>query len=182
MSEEDVSMEQVHEQIHHHAHDAMQRWISGAALTAAILAALAAITGALAGKHLTESSRNQLESNDKWGQYQAKSIKAGILRSKMELLAAMGKNESEKDKEKLHEYEGDLKEIDKEARERSAASDAQLQVHETLEYGVTLFHISIAVVAIAVLSKRKMFWFASLAFGTVGIVFMAQGLLHHLAK
>jgi hypothetical protein len=179
MSDEDASMEQVHEQIHHHAHEAMQRWISGAALTAALLAALAAITGSLAGKHLTESSRNQIQSNDQWGYFQAKSIKSGVLQSKMELLSALGKPAAEKDKEKLHEYEAEMKEKKKEAEEKAESSEIHLHLHEILERGVTLFHIAIAVVAIAVLTKRKLFWFVSLAFGLVGVGFMVQGLLRH---
>ena len=182
MSDDDAPMEQVHEQIHHQAHESTQRWISGAALTAAFLAALAAITGSLASTHLTESSRDQIQSNDDWSYYQAKGIKAGVLRSKIELLAALGKPESEDDKKKLHQYEGDQEETQKRAKERAAASDAHLHTHEVLERGVTLFHIAIAVVAISVLTRRKLFWFTSLAFGTAGIVFMIQGLLSHIPK
>jgi len=92
MPHEPQGIEHVQEEIQHHAaHDAHEKWVAGAALTAAILAALAAITGALAGVHLTESSRAQIESNDFWGFYQAKSIKSAILTTKVELLGALGK-------------------------------------------------------------------------------------------
>jgi hypothetical protein len=46
-----------------------------------------------------------------------------------------------------------------------------------LERGVTLFHISIAIVAIAVLTKLRPFWYLSVIAGLIGVVFFVQGLL-----
>jgi len=172
---EDSSIEQVQESIHEHAHHATERWISFAALTAAFLAALAAVGGTLAGNNLTESNREQIHSNDEWGLYQAKSIKSSILKSKMETLAALGKGESALDKEKLEEYDRDMPETKIKAEHAQALSDKHLKLHETFEMGVTLFHISIAIVAVAVLSKKPLFWWGSMASGAVGIVFLVRG-------
>ena len=71
---DDVASDQVGE-MHHHA-EGHTGWVKFAALTAALLAALAAISGSLADVRLTESSRAQIQSNDQWGLYQAKSIKS----------------------------------------------------------------------------------------------------------
>jgi len=176
---DDPSIEQVHEHIHHEAHHADQRWIAGAAVTAAILAALAAITGSLAGTYLTESSRTQIQSNDDWSLYQAKSIKAAVLRAKIELLAALSKPESSKDQEKLEQYEHDLEKTQEQAKEHAHESEGLLHRHEVLERGVTLFHIGIAIVAIAVLTKRRLFWLFSITAGAAGLVFMLQGMFVH---
>ncbi|MCX5658792.1 MAG: DUF4337 family protein [Planctomycetota bacterium] len=169
--------EHVQEEIHHHAQHSTERWIAGAALTAALLAVLAAVGGALASAHLTESSRHQIESNDKWGFYQAKSIKSSILKAKDEMLVALGKEPSEKDKAKIEEYEKEMKETKVEADELVVESRKHLHMHEVIERGVTFFHIAIAVVAIAVLTKRKPFWFLSLGFGVVGLFFLVQAFL-----
>ena len=87
--------EQVHEHLQHHAQhhaqEAGESWINRAAATAAVLAALAAVSGALSGHYLTLSGRNQIQSNDQWSHYQAKSIKASVLRSKGDVIAALGK-------------------------------------------------------------------------------------------
>ncbi len=48
---------------------------------------------------------------------------------------------------------------------------------QSLERGVTLFHIAIAIVAIAVLMKRTAFWYLSVAGGAAGVVFLVLGLL-----
>jgi hypothetical protein len=178
MSHEPQGIEHVQEEIQHHAtHGEHDRWVAGAALTAAILAALAAITSALAGVHLTESSRAQIESNDSWGFYQAKSIKSTILTTKIELLGALGKPTSDKEQKKLGEYEDAMKKTMAMAKELTEASEHHLELHEVLERGVTLFHIAIAIVAVSVLTKRRLFWFGSIGFGLVGLFFMVTGLV-----
>ena len=116
---------------------------------------------AISSHHLTNSGREQIQSNDQWGHYQAKSIKASILRSKIDVLAALNKPESDVDRIKLQEYEHDLEQLKEQAEGQEAASEADLARHEILERGVTLFHIGIAVVAISILTKRPSFWYAS---------------------
>ena len=72
----DVSpTEQVHEQILDHAREARDSWINRAAATASVLAALAAVSGAMSTHYLTVAGRSQIQANDQWSHYQAKSIK-----------------------------------------------------------------------------------------------------------
>jgi hypothetical protein len=171
----DVSpTEQVHEQILDHAREARDSWINRAAATASVLAALAAVSGAMSTHYLTVSGRNQIQANDQWSHYQAKSIKAAVLRSKADVIAALGKPAVETDGTKLQEYEHDLEQLKEHAEEQEKASELNLSRHEILERGVTLFHIAIAVVAIAVLTRKSSFWYLSLLAGAVGIVFFAQ--------
>ena len=169
--------EQIHDEILDKAHEARERWINWAAATAAVLAGLAAVTSTLADSHLTNSTRQQIQSNDDWSYYQAKSIKSAVLRSKMELVEALGKTPADADHGKLDEYEHDLDKLKTQAGESAAASEAHLAAHEVLRRGVTLFHIAIAVVAIAVLTKLRPFWYLSVAAGLAGIGFLVSGLL-----
>lgn len=170
--------EQVHEHLQHHArHHARETgdsWINRAAATAAVLAALAAVSSALSSHHLTLSGRNQIQANDEWSHYQAKSIKAAVLRSKGDVISAIGKTAPEGDASKLQEYEHDLDHLKEQAEAHEIASELNLTRHEVLERGVTLFHIAIAVVAIAVLTRAPAFWYVSLLAGIAGIVFLAQ--------
>lgn len=174
---DDSPTEQIHEDIQEKAHEAREIWVSWAAATAAVLAGLAAITSTLADSNLTMSSRSQIRSNDDWGYYQAKSIKASVLRAKIDLLEAQGKSESEADRTKLQEYEHDQDKLKSQAEEREAASETYLTRHEILQRGVTVFHIAIAVVAIAVLTKLRSFWYLSIFAGLLGIIFLVQGVL-----
>jgi hypothetical protein len=171
---DDSPTEHIHEDILERARESRHRWINWAAATAALLAALAAVSGAMSNNYLTVSGRDQIQANDHWGQYQAKSIKASVLRSKLEVLAALNKPESDKDRSKLEEYEHDLDQLKEQAEQHEATSEWSLGRHEVIERGVTLFHIGIAVVAIAVLTQRRSFWYLSLLAGVVGIVFLLQ--------
>ncbi len=172
---DDSPTEQIHEHILDHAREARETWINRAAATAAALAALAAISSAISSHHLTTSGRDQIQANDQWSHYQAKSIKASVLHSKIDVLAALNKPESDADRIKLQEYEHDLEQLKEQAEQLEAASEANLGRHEILERGVTLFHIGIAVVAISILTKRPSFWYASVIAGVVGLVLLLQG-------
>ncbi len=173
---DDSPTEQISDDILDRARESREPWINWAAATAAVLAAFAAISSAASNSYVTTSGRDQIKANDLWGQYQAKSIKAGVLRAKIELLEAQGKPESDTDRNKLDEYEHDLDRLRRDAELREANSEANLARHEVLERGVTLFHLAIAIVAIAVLSRLRFFWLLSVAAGLVGIVFFAQGI------
>ena len=49
--------------------------------------------------------------------------------------------------------------------------------HEALAPGVTMFQLAIAIGAIAVLTRRKLFWHLAMVFGLVGVLFFANGVL-----
>ena len=172
----DDPTEHAQEEIHEHAHAAHgggPKWIGYAALFAAFFAALAAIGGSLASSKLTESTRDQIASSDQWGFFQAHSIKEKILLHSATPLTA-------KDQSDLDDYASRGKIKDK-AEELNARSIHALETHETLERGVTFFHISIAIVAIAVLSRRQSFFYGSLFTGAIGIVFLTWGLGLHFS-
>src|SRR5689334_7659677 len=101
MEEAEVPLEHLHEHIHHHAEHGGTRWISGVALSTAILAVLASIAGLLSGKHANEAMMAQIEASDQWSYYQAKSIKAAVLDAKMTLTTEA----TEADKEKIAKYQ-----------------------------------------------------------------------------
>ncbi len=64
MEEQEVPLEDLHEQIAHGAHASQKRWVSRVTLSTAILAALAAITALIAGDHANEAMIEQLEASD----------------------------------------------------------------------------------------------------------------------
>ena len=177
MEQPEVPLEQAKEDIVHHAHGSSEKWVLGVALTAAFLAVLAAITALIAEHHADEAMILQIQSSDQWNFYQAKGIKANLLNTKAEILSALDKTVDEKDKSKLEKYEKDQAGIKAKAEELQHESEKHLGHHAVLARGVTMFQVAIAVGAIAVLTKRRQFWFGSLAFGVVGVFFFLWGLL-----
>src|SRR5256886_9622862 len=174
MEEAEVPLEHLHEQIHHDAEHGGASWISGVALSTAILAVLAAITGLLSGKHANEAMMSQIESADKWAYYQAKGIKASVLDAKMSLSGTA----TEQDRAKAERYQEEQNEIQKEAREKESEAKHHFHQHEAFARGVTMFQIAIAVAAISALTKKRRFWSVSLLFGIAGCIFLALGFGH----
>ncbi|HUO09967.1 MAG TPA: DUF4337 family protein [Phycisphaerae bacterium] len=155
---------------HNHGGHA-SRWITAAALTAALLAALAAISGMLSTSQLTKSTHLRIDSNDQWSYYQSKSIKSSLIDTRIYEAELAHVAPPKKDLAKKAEYEEQLPEIQKRADEDVKLSEKYLESHETFESAETLFHISIAIVAIAVVAKRRAFWYISLIGGAVGILY-----------
>jgi len=179
--------EHVQEELHHHAahssehdngHGSGSKWITAAATTAAILAAFAAAAGALATSHLTQSTLIRIKANDDWSFYQAKSIKSSILDSKIYAAQLVKAEPRESDIEKKREYAKEMPEIQEQARELEKLSNEHLETHETYEISGTLFHIAIAIVAVAVVARRKEFWYISMLGGLIGIALFGKALLH----
>src|SRR5437588_11228184 len=96
MEEQEAPLEDVHEQIHHHAEHSRERWISAVALSTALLAALAAICSLFSGDNADEALLDQMRATDQWSYYQANSIKLHQVEVEARLLAADGKPISDK--------------------------------------------------------------------------------------
>ena len=180
MEEIEVPLESLQEEIHHHVHghsrSEQERWTLWVALSSALFAALAAVTALLSGHHANDAMLDQIRASDHWGQYQAKSIKSSVLRTRIELLRALQKPVPEKDEEKAAEYEREQEEIAREARHEEEASRANLRSHQIFARAVTFSQIAIALGAIAVLTRRRLFFFIGLAAGLMGALFLGQGL------
>ena len=181
MEDPEVPTEHLHEEIHHGVSQG-ERWTLGVALSSALLASFAAVASMSAGHYSTEAMTCQIESANQWSYFQSKSIKEAQLKSKMELLEALGRPTAAADKSKAAEYAHDKEQIQQKAEELGAESKHFLHMHHILARSVTMFQIAIVIGAISVLTRRKAFWFVSLAFGAVGILFIVQALLSAAAK
>ncbi len=174
MEEIEVPLEQSQEHIHEHAHQG--GWIGNVALSTALIAVIAAICALLAGHHSNEALISQIESSDFWAHYQSKSIKSSILTTKNDLFLAMGKSPKKEDLDKIADYKKEQEEISKEAKIKQEESHHHLSKHVTFAKSVTFFQMAIAISAIAVLTRRKLFWYFGLGFASVGICFFILGL------
>src|SRR5437879_8788483 len=177
MEAPEVPTEHLHEEIHHGVSQHGERWTLGVALSSALLASLAAVASMSAGHYATEAMTRQMESANQWSYFQSKSIKEAQLKSKMELLDALGRPAAEADKRKAEEYAHEKEQIQTRAEQLGKESKHYLHTHHILARSVTMFQIALASGAISVLTRRRAFWLLSLAFGAVGILFVAQSFL-----
>src|SRR5215831_10305055 len=172
MEEAEVPLEHLHEQTHETAKHSGEAWISGVALSTAVLAVLAAIASLLSGEHANEAMMNQIEASSQWSYYQAKSIKAAVLDAK----TAFTGTPDESDQSKRARYEKEQEAIRSEAEHKQAAAKSYFHKHEVFARGVTMFQIAIAIAAI---SKKRSFWVVSLVFGAFGCAFLVLAATTH---
>jgi hypothetical protein len=157
------------------------------ALTTAILAAFAAVSALLAGSTVnealvakTEATTLQAQASDQWTYYQAKGIKREIQETAPGAWVAAGKAPPPRFAEEASRYRNEQKQIDEKARElehrrdeRSAHADHLLHVHHGYANAVALFQVSIALGAVAALSRSRWVWYGSMAAGAAGIALFA---------
>jgi hypothetical protein len=177
MEEAEVPTEHLHEEIHHEVEHGRERWALGVALSSALLAGFAAVASLMAGHHANEAMMAQIESADQWSYYQSKGIKEAQLKSKADILNALGKPVPATDESKVAQYERDKEQIQKKAEDFEKDAQNHLRTHEGLASSVTMFQIAIAVGAISVLMRRRSFWLASLVVGAIGIYFLVHSLV-----
>jgi hypothetical protein len=168
-----------------------ERFLRFNALTTAILAAFAAVAALKAGGTAnealvlkTEATRAQEEASDQWAYYQAKGIKATVLDAAAAPYRAAGKTappELEAGKRRFEQDQAQSKQQaeakEHERDERSAEADHLLHRHHGFADSVALFQVSIALGAVAALTRRRPIWFASLALGLAGIVLFGRQLV-----
>jgi hypothetical protein len=176
MGRSKAPFEQTQEEIVYNDYAANEGWVLGVALTSILLAVFAAISSLIAEHQASSAMIKQIQNADRLNYYQAKRIKFNLLKTKIEILAALGKSVEEKEQKKLGEYERDQELLAQEADRFQHESEKHLHVHSIMSYSMTMFLVAFAVGAFAVLTKRRQFWFICIAFGIVGIGIFIWGL------
>ncbi|MBC7661965.1 MAG: DUF4337 domain-containing protein [Chitinophagaceae bacterium] len=168
----------------------LPKWTIYLSLSTAIIAVLAALasleSGAFSNEALLEKNDallSQTKASDQWSLYQAKGIKYFIASTQAETTSVSNPALSEKLKSESVRYKGEQKEIEETARELEAKSkesnelsEKYLEKHHSFAYSVTFFQVSIALGAIAALTKRRVLWYIGLGCAVFGISMAVMGL------
>lgn len=159
------------------AEEKKERWTMHVALSTAIIAVLAAIAGLYGNHHANEAMLDQIKSSDQWAYYQSKSIKSEIAASTAQILAAVDKPLPKENEDKMKKYEKDKADIKELAEVAEKSSEGHMRQHIVLSRAVTIFQIAIAISAIAILTRRKLMWYASMLLAAAGCIFLVLGFL-----
>jgi hypothetical protein len=161
------------------------------ALTTALLAACAAIAALRAGATVnealllrTEAARLQSEASDQWAFFQAKGLKSAIEEASRSAWLAIGKEPPPEYAAKQQRQEAERKGIEAKAREKEkerdekiAESDHLLHKHHRFANAVAILQVSIALGAVAALTRNRAVWIASLLLGSGGLGLLAVTLI-----
>jgi len=172
-----------HEHAEHAAHAAHDPFTGRVSITIAILAVLAAASGSLetveAGKAITSSSEAVLKQDlatDNWGFSNSKAV-----RKNMYVIAATEdpakaeqykKAETKNDQDEAKSREKAL-DFEKERDVLLAESRAHEGRHHWLTAAATLIEVGIAISTVAIITRRRLFWFGSMGLGLAGCGLLA---------
>jgi high affinity Mn2+ porin len=154
------------------------------ALTTALLAALGAVAALHAADTVnealvlkTQAGRLQSEASDQWAYYQAKGIKGGIQEASRNAWLAAGKIPPASVEQSIQRYSSEQHAIEETAREKererddkSAEADRLLGRHRRFANSVALVQVSIALGAVAALTRNRAIWTGSMALGALGAI------------
>ncbi len=175
----------VHGPHDHELEHAAQHNPEGMAGKLAVITAVLATVGALfsymggatqanAGLYKNNAAIKKTEASNKWNYYQAKSSKQNLAEL---ALALVPEDRKAGYQAEIERYKGEKADIKKEAEALEAAatewdhqSDEQMHQHHRWAQATTALQISIAMAAIALLTKRRWMAWGTVAIGGVGVV------------
>ncbi len=183
----------VHGPHDHELEHAAQHGGDGFAGRVAVMTALLATIGALfsymggatqanAGLFKNDAAIKKTEASNQWNYYQSKSTKQNLA----ELAVALApedrrsgyKDEVERYKKEKAEIKTAAEKIEAAAKADDAKSDAQIHEHHRWAQATTALQISIALAAIALLTKRKWLEYGMLGVAGLGLVLGGLAFAH----
>lgn len=157
------------------AEDAFQKRV---ALSIAIMAVILSFIGNRGDNAKTDAIIKTNEASNKWGYFQAKSIKGQMSRMEAELLASLsGETLAEKSAkliEKLkadsERYDSEKAEIKTEAEHLATEAQQQSEINDKCDRASLFLQIGVVICSVAILSGWKPFWLIGVGLGIVGTV------------
>jgi Na+/glutamate symporter len=152
------------------------------ATVGAIFAYMGGATQANAGLYKNTAAIKKTEASNQWNYYQSKSSKQNLSELALALVAEEKKDfyKKEIDRYKLEKAEIKLAadKLEAEATDWDKKSDEQMHQHHRWAQATTALQVSIALAAIALLTKKKWLEWGMFGVGGIGVVIGALAMLH----
>jgi Na+/glutamate symporter len=159
------------------------------AVTTAILATVGALfsymggaTQANAGLYKNNAAIKKTEASNQWNYYQAKSSKQNLSELAVAIVADDKKSQYQAEVERYKKEKAEIKTaadaLEAEARDWDTKSDAEMHLHHRWAQATTALQISIALAAIALLTRRKWLEWGMFGVASIGVALGAAALMH----
>jgi len=170
-----------HELEHAAQHGGKDSFAGTIAVMTAILATIGALfsymggaTQANAGLFKNNAAIKKTEASNQWNYYQAKSSKQNLSELALALVPEERKpkyqDEVERYKKEKAEIKAAAEKLEAESTDWDKQSDAQLHLHHRWAQATTALQISIALAAIALLTRRKWLEYGMFGVASLGLV------------
>ena len=153
------------------------------ATVGAIFSYMGGATQANAGLYKNNAAIKKTEASNQWNYFQAKSTKQSLAEVSRDLSTVTG--DRDKYQAKIDRYEKEKKEIQAQAEKVEAESkdwdkqsDAQMHQHHRWAQATTALQVSIALAAIALLTRKRWLKMGMFALGAVGLGIGVLAVLH----
>ncbi len=178
-----------HELEHAAQHGDKDSFSGQIAVMTAILATIGALfsymggaTQANAGLFKNNAAIKKTEASNQWNYYQAKSSKQNLSELAMAIVPDEKKPVYEKEVERYKGEKAEIKlaaeKLEAEAKDWDLKSDAQMHLHHRWAQATTALQISIALAAIALLTRRKWLEWGMFGVAGLGVALGVAALLH----
>jgi SHS2 domain-containing protein len=190
MSEDGFHVHGPHDHaLEHPTHHESEGMAGQLAVMTAILATVGALfsymggaTQANAGLYKNDSAIKKTEASNQWNFYQAKSTKQSLSELAVALAPeskqAFYLKEVERYKSEKAEIQKEAKKLEAESKEWDEKSEAQMHEHHRWAQATTVLQVSIALAAIALLTRRRWLEWGTLSLGIIGITLGISAWFH----
>jgi Na+/glutamate symporter len=190
MSEDEFHVHGPHDHALEHESQAEPHGLAGRlAVATAIIATVGALfaymgglTQANAGLYKNEAAIKRTEASDQWNFYQAKSNKQNLAELATELAPeprkAFHTEEVKRYKAEKEAVKKDAEKFEHESDEWSKKSDEEIHQHHRWAQATTALQISIALAAIALLTRSRRLQYGVYALATIGVAVGVLAWLH----
>jgi hypothetical protein len=152
------------------------------ATVAAIFSYMGGATQANAGLFKNNAALKKAEASNQWNYFQAKSTKQALAELAMNLSAESGKAAYQAKVERYEKEKGEIKllaeKLETEVTAWDNQSEEQMHQHHRWAQATTVLQVSIALAAIALLTRKKWLEYGMFGVGAFGLVIGTLAALH----
>jgi Domain of unknown function (DUF4337) len=170
----------------HHGEHGENPLILPVSLTMSILAVLVAVATLFGHRAHTEELLLQAQATDQWAYYQAKNIRLHEMQVMVDQLGVFTVQDKEKTgllrekyQKEVERYSNDKDSISEKAKEQERERDLLRAKADRFDAGEGILEIALIICSLTLLTDKKVFWYAAMLIGAVGILVTIAGFLHH---
>ena len=153
-------------------------------LAISILAVLVAMVTVIGHRSHTEAVLSQAKASDQWNEYQAQRIRSTELSATADILQLQPSTNSGAVQSKLQQYAAQQQKwAASTGKEQDKARDYEADVaraeHQATRYdiGEALLQISVVLCSVTLFTRKRLYFYAGLSVGAIGLAFAATGFL-----
>ena len=159
-------------------------WTLPVAVTLAILAVLVAMATLMGHRAATEELLLETQASDQWAYFQAKNIRLHEMQGIADVLGLVQPVDKEKTEaireqylKGVEQYDKEKDEISEKAKELETERALVSRREDRYDTAEVILEIALIICSLTLLTRKRIFWFAGIVVGIVGVAVAVSGFL-----